>query len=102
MDTVTWTDEKLDALEKKVDDGFARMSSRMDVEFARNEERFRAIDERFVEVGRRFDRMEGDMKEGFARMDAKFDALNRTIIQVGGGLVGTMFLAMLTVLISRL
>ena len=102
MDTVTWTDEKIDALDKKIDEGFARIGTRMDVESVRSEERFKAIGERFVEVDRRFDKMEGDMKEGFARMDAKFDALNRTIIQVGGGLIGTMFLALLTVLVTRL
>jgi hypothetical protein len=102
MDTVTWTDEKIDIFDKKVDDGFARMGTRMDVEFARNEERFKAIGERFVEIDRRLGRMEGNMEEGFARMDAKFAALNRTIIQVGGGLIGTMIIALVTVLVARL
>jgi hypothetical protein len=50
-----WTDERLDDLNKKVDDGFAR------------------IDADIRELRR-------DMNEGFRSVDARFDAVNRNMI----------------------
>jgi hypothetical protein len=83
MDTVTWTDDKIGALAKEVHDGFARA----EVEYARTDERFIAINQRL-----------DDLKAGQAQMDdrfeVKFDALNdrfaamqRTLVQVGFSLV---------------
>jgi hypothetical protein len=51
----TVTEHRLDALEKKVDEGFAE------------------VGDRFKQVDERFNRLED-------RFDAKFDALNRTLI----------------------
>lgn len=39
----TWSDEKLDHLDRRVDEGFARM----DKEFAKVDKRFERIDDRF-------------------------------------------------------
>jgi chromosome segregation ATPase len=136
METVSWTDEKMDTLSKKVDDGFGRM----DVEFARTngrieslavgtdgrlaqvdqrfdqvdqrfsevdrrfdevDRRFNEVDRRFDKVERRFDRLEETMMAGFDRIDAKFDAMHRLLIQVCGGLIGTLILALVTVIATR-
>ena len=86
MDTVTWTDQKLDALvakfdalEKKVDAGFARA----EVEYVRTDERFKAVGERFDEVNLQL----RDLKTGQAQMSDRFDALQQTLVQVGFSLV---------------
>jgi hypothetical protein len=103
MDTVSWTDEKIDALAEEVHDGFVRAEveyARTDERFKRVDERFDAVDRRFDGVDRRFDRVEGDMKDGFARMDSKFDALQRTIIQIGGGLIGTLIIGIVTLIVA--
>lgn len=50
-----WTDERLDDLNKKVDDGFAR------------------VDADIRELRR-------DVNEGFRGIDARFDAVNRNIM----------------------
>jgi len=57
----SWSDDRLDDLNHRVDDGFKELRR---------------------EMGARFD-----------RVDARFDALQRTIIQVGGGLIGTLIAA---------
>lgn len=124
------TEGNLATLEKKVDVGTARLEGRIDTESARNDERFKRVDERFDDVDRRFDDVdrrfddvdrrfdrvdarfdsrfdsfEATMKASFDRMDAKFDAkfdaLHRLIIQVGGGLVGTLIVALVTVLATH-
>ncbi|MBS1893970.1 MAG: hypothetical protein JST59_21945 [Actinobacteria bacterium] len=111
MDTMTWTDDKIDvlngkvdaldtrvgglelkvdAIDKKVDAGFARA----EIESVRTDERFKAVGERFAEVNRRLGAVEMDLKDGFAavdaKLDSKFDALQRTLLQIGGGLIGTL------------
>lgn len=93
MDTVTWTDDKLDvldgkvdaldarvgAVEKKVDAGFARA----EIEYTRTDERFKAVGERFDEVNRQL----GDLRAGQAQLDDRFAAMQRTLVQVGFSLV---------------
>jgi hypothetical protein len=68
---VTWTDERLDDLSRRVEDGFNR------------------VDRDLHELSRRIDLFE-------ARIDARFDSLQRTMIQFGGG----MTLAILATLVS--
>ena len=69
-----WTDERLDDLNKKVDEGFTRMDTRFDRIEARSDERFKEVNRRFDEVNARLGRLE----DGFF-------ALNRTLW--GGGFV---------------
>ena len=61
-----WTDERLDDLNKKVDDGFARVQS--DIEGVRRELNHQATGLR-TEMNSRFD-----------ALNARFDAQNRTLI----------------------
>jgi hypothetical protein len=72
----TSTDQRLDALSRQVNEGFARM-----------DERFTQVDERFKQVDARLDRIE-----------ARFDAFNRAQWQVGG----MIFAALLGVLATQI
>ena len=69
MDRTTWTDERLDDLNHRVDSGFTRVDMRFD-----------AVDRRFDAVDRRLDSME-------SRVTGQIDALRQTILRLGGGLI---------------
>jgi hypothetical protein len=61
----SWTDERLDDLNEKVDRGFAK------------------VDERFDKVDERFERLE-------TKIDAKFEAFYRVLIQALLGIMAIM------------
>jgi hypothetical protein len=97
----SWTDDRLDLLNQRVDEGFERMGS----EFVRVEKRF---DERFAEgfgrmdaefarVDKRFDVGFGRMKDEFARIDKRFDKVEDAIV-----LLGTRFDSLQRTLIAGL
>ncbi|MQA73106.1 MAG: hypothetical protein GEU88_01920 [Solirubrobacterales bacterium] len=69
----TWTDERLDDLAHRVDDGFRRVDARFDAQDAR-----------------------------FNAVDARFDALQRTIIQVGGGMIVTFLVGFAGLIATQL
>jgi hypothetical protein len=69
----TWTDERLDDLSRRVDDGFNRVDERLRGLDAR-------IDAQGMEVSRRI------------------DGLQRTTIQVGGGTIVTALATLATVI----
>ncbi len=105
METMGWTDEKIEALAEKVDDGFARA----EVEYARTDERFKRVDERFDEVDRRFDgvdrrfdrvegRHESRLLPGWTRSSTLCSA---PLIQIGGGLIGTLVVAVVTLIATH-
>lgn len=108
MDTVTWTDEKLNAVDGKVDALDTKMDAldtrvgvlekKVDIGFVRTDERFKAVGERLDEVNRQL----RDLKSGQAQMndrfDAKFDAFNRTLLQIGGGMIGTLIAGIVTLI----
>ena len=68
----SWTDERLDDLNQKVDRGFDKV-----------DERFDKVDERFDKVDERFERLE-------AKIDAKFEALYRLLVQTMLGIMAVM------------
>ena len=79
----TWTDSRLD--------DFA----------AHTDRRFDAVDRRFDQVDQRFDRVDQEFREVRAEIGgvrAEIGALQRTIIQVGGGLI----VAVVGVLVTQL
>ncbi len=67
------TDDRLDYLNHKVDDGFKQ-------------------------VGDRFNRLESRVE----RLDTRLDDLNKTIIQFGFGTIATMLVGFLTILATTL
>lgn len=52
-----WNDDRLDELNRRVDDGFAK-------------------------VDRRFEKFEGEVKEGFARVERRFEQMDRRFEQM--------------------
>jgi hypothetical protein len=74
----SWTDERLDDLNGRVGEGFVRM----DAEFKRVDQRFDAVDARLDRFDVRFERLENN-----------FHALQRTMLQLGFGLIGTLVVA---------
>ncbi len=64
----TWTDERLDHLNREVEGGFKQI-----------DKRFERVDERFDGVDKRLDKLE-----------QRFDSLQLTLLAVGGGLMGTV------------
>jgi hypothetical protein len=80
----TWTDERLDDLSRRVDDGFRRVDE--DIRALRSEmnARFDAQDVRLTAV------------------DGRFDSLQRTMIQVGGGLIATMIVGFISLFAAQL
>ena len=89
MNTVTWTDDKIDllaenvevldgkvvALDKKVDVGFTRLEGRLDLESARTDVRFGAVNQQL-----------GELRTGQSELTDRFDAMQRTLVQIGFGL----------------
>jgi tetrahydromethanopterin S-methyltransferase subunit G len=79
---VSWTDERLDDLNRRVDAGFTRVDADL-----------RSINER--------------MDEGFRAVNSRIDALGtqlaasqRTMIQMLGGVIGVSVITLITVLAS--
>jgi hypothetical protein len=72
----TWTDERLDDLARRVDRGFER------------------VDRELVGLSGRIDALSD-------RLDARIDALQRTMIQVGGGLVAAMLATLVTLIATQ-
>jgi hypothetical protein len=69
----TWTDERLDDLNGKVDRGFERIDA--DLRSLRSETRAE------------FTAMRGEMKAGFEKVDERFEAMYRLMLQLGGGVL---------------
>jgi hypothetical protein len=78
----SWSDDRLDDLNNRVDAGFARMDARfgqmeerMDTRFAQTEER---MDARFAQMEERMDarsaRLDAKIEKYFDRLDAKLDS----------------------------
>jgi archaellum component FlaC len=85
----SWSDDRLDHLNDRVNEGFARV-----------DQRFEQIDQRFEQVDQRFERVETSIRDlriemdlRFGRLEEKIDRLQQTIIVVGGGLFGTVVVA---------
>ena len=97
METVreSWTDERLDDLKESVSD----LARRMDAGFVESR----------VELRHEATSIRTEMKEGFQAVDARFDfmqnsfdALQRTIIQIGGGMAAAFCAALIGLIATQL
>lgn len=82
---------------------------RLEERFDRIDQRFDEVDRRFEQVDRRFEQVDADLRELnaridslAARMDARFDAMQRMMIQVGGGMIATIFIGFLGLIATHL
>jgi hypothetical protein len=62
-----------------------------------------------AQTDRRFDSLERRMGDGFNRVDAelralngRFDALNRTLLQIGGGVIATLVAGFIGLITTQL
>ncbi len=81
-----WTDERLDDLSLKVDQGFSEVKTEMREGFARMEARFEKIDKRFEKVDERFEKI----NERFESVDARFHDLNRILLGAAAVIIATL------------
>jgi hypothetical protein len=72
-----WTDERLDDLNHRVDDGFKEVN--------------REFQTLRLELRTEFAAVRGEMATEFAAVRGEMTAMNRTLIQVGAGAMVTMF-----------
>jgi hypothetical protein len=84
----TWTDSRLDDLKSSVDSRLDDLKS--------------SVDARLDDLNGRVDDLSQRMEAGFARVDGDIrelrgaiGALNRTILQVGGGMMGIVLIGFL-------
>lgn len=80
----SWTDARLDDFRAETARRFDSLERRMENGFDR-------VDARFDRVDARFDRVE-----------ARFDALQRTLLQIGGGVIATLIAGFFGVIVTRL
>lgn len=79
----SWTDERLDDLNGKVDRGFERIDADLHAQRAE----FSALR---TETSAEFAALRSEMKSGFDRVDERFDAMYRLMIQLGGAMLAAL------------
>jgi division protein CdvB (Snf7/Vps24/ESCRT-III family) len=79
----TWTDERMDDLSRRMDAGFARNDADLRSVNARIDARFEGMDARLDAI------------------NARFDAMQRTTLQVGGGMIAALLGVMATLVITQ-
>jgi hypothetical protein len=76
----SWSDDRLDDLNHRVDAGFARV----DDQFARLDAKIDSkIDAAAAELRH-------EMQMGFHQVNARFDAMQQTMMRIGAGLIGVL------------
>lgn len=79
-----WTDERMDDFRDEVN------------------RRFDDVDKRFDKVDEEFRDLRSEMNTRFDRIDARFDGLQRTMLQIAGGTVGTLIAGFAAVVATQL
>jgi chromosome segregation ATPase len=90
----SWSDDRLDDLNGRVDAGFARV----DAQFARVDTQFARVDEKLERLDAKIDsKVDGstaelrrEMRDGFDRINQRLDRLMLTLIVVALGLAGSL------------
>lgn len=90
-----WTDDRLDDLANRMGQGFDRVD--MDVRELRAEMKagFERVDREIADV-------RSEMKAGFDAIHHALHGLQHTMLQIGGGLIGTLLVVTAGVLASHL
>jgi hypothetical protein len=91
----SWTDDRMDALNRRVDDGFTQVDQRFD----RVEADLRDLR---VETRTEFAAVRQESAALRQEMNARFDAMQRLILQVGGGMIATTMVGFLGLVATQL
>ena len=59
------------------------------------------LDDMNARMAEGFQRVDADLRELRSDMNGRFEAMQRLIIQVGGGLFGTMLIGFLSLLVTQ-
>jgi len=101
----SWTDDRLDDLNGKVDaqrvemkTEFASVRGEMRAGFDKIDSRFERIDDRFDKIDSRFERID----DCFDRTNDRFDALQRTLLQIAGGTIATLIAGFAGIIATQL
>jgi tetrahydromethanopterin S-methyltransferase subunit G len=78
----SWNDDRLDELNRRVDNGFKAVDKRFEKIEQESKEAFAKVDKRFEKIEERLAQTptRTEMNEGFAEMRAAYAALNRTLL----------------------
>ena len=60
------------------------------------------LQERFDSIDNRFDRVDRDFRDLRSEMNTRFDALNRTLLQIGGGVIAALIAGFMGVIATQL
>jgi hypothetical protein len=83
----TWTDERLDDLARRMEHGFDRIDRDLRGLSAR-------VDAQGAELGARIDGLS-------AELSTRIDAMQRTMLQIGGGIIASVLLGVITLLATQ-
>ena len=83
----TWTDERMDDLAGRMDNGFNRVDQDL-----------RALR---VEVKTEFAAVRSEIGAQRAETNARFDSLQRTMLQLGGGMIATFVVGFASILVAH-
>jgi hypothetical protein len=80
----SWTDDRLDDLNQKVDQRFDEVDRR----FEQVDQRFEQVDRRFEQVDRRFDEMDKRFDLADRETQRRFDEVDRRLVGIAGDVRG--------------
>ena len=82
----SWTDERLDDLNQKVDRGFEKVDQR----FAQVDRRFEQVDQRFDRVERELHGLRKATESGFDSQRKAFASMQQSMMQIGGLIIAAL------------
>lgn len=95
--TESWNEQRLDDLNGRVDSGFTELRA----EIKAGDAQLRVeITQLRAEMQAGDAQLRAEMGEGFAGVRGEFTALQRTLLQVGGGLIGTVIASTTAIVIA--
>ena len=83
----SWTDERMDDFRDEVNRRFDEVAKKFD-----------EVDKKFDKVDKRFDNVDHELH----RVNDRLDALNRTLLQIGGGMIATLIAGIFAVVVTQL
>jgi archaellum component FlaC len=111
----SWSDDRIDGLKLKVDEGFRQVDKRfeqvdkrfeqVDKRFEQVDKRFEQVDKRFDKVDERIDRVEDQILALRREMNMRFDGMQRTLLIFGGGMFAALagaFATQLALILTQL
>lgn len=94
----SWNDDRLDELNRRVDNGFKAVDQRLERVEREMKEGFAQVDKRFERVASREE--VGELKGEMKRLNDKFDRLLHTQVAIAWGFAGTVLAAAIGLVVT--